>query len=411
MKNIYKIKNTCRLCNSKKLKQGFDLGLNPIGNDYTTKPNNCLLIPLEIVCCTNCGFKQLSTVVNQNKVYLNFLYTTKISKGLVDHFKKGFKFVLKQKLIKQGDFVLDIGSNDGSNLKIYQKNKFEILGIEPAKNLANLANRNGIKTFNEFFSRKTVTKILKSKKKPKLICIYNTMANIDNLNEFMKNLLLLVSKDTFIAIESFSLYGIVKYNLFDNIYHEHLSYFHVENLQNYFKKFGLHIIYAENNKIKGGSIKLILSKKKKFSKSVQKIIREERKIKLNSSEIFSNLIKKNYKLKINLANLINKFGNKRLGGYGASVGSTALIHYYGITNKLKLLFDDDKIKNNLYSPSTNIKVVNPNLNNLKNVDIILIIAWRYKKNIINSFNKKFRTLKNKLKIYQILPKIKKLNLN
>ena len=133
MKNIYKIKNTCRLCNSKKLKQGFDLGLNPIGNDYTTKPNNCLLIPLEIVCCTNCGFKQLSTVVNQNKVYLNFLYTTKISKGLVDHFKKGFKFVLKQKYIKQGDFVLDIGSNDGSNLKIYQKINLKFLELSQLK--------------------------------------------------------------------------------------------------------------------------------------------------------------------------------------------------------------------------------------------------------------------------------------
>lgn len=408
MQNIYKIKNTCRLCNSKKLKKGFDLGMNPIGNDYTRKPNNCLLIPLEILCCTDCGFKQLSTVVNQDKVYLKFLYTTKISKGLVDHFKKGFKFILKQKLIKEGDFVLDIGSNDGSNLNIFKKNKFNILGIEPAKNLAKLANRNGIKTLNEFFSKNTVTKILKTKKKPNLICIYNTMANIDNLNEFMKNLLLLVSKDTYISIESFSLYGIVKHNLFDNIYHEHLSYFHVENLQKYFKKFGLYVIYAENNKIKGGSIKLILSKKNKFSKSVQKVIRDEQKLKLNSSEIFSHLIKKNYKLKINLANLLNKFGNKTIGGYGASVGSTALIHYYSITNKLKLLYDDDKIKNNLYSPSTNIKVVNPNLNNLKKVDVIIIIAWRYKKNIIKVFNKKFKSLKNKIKLYQILPNIKKI---
>ena len=96
------------------------------------------------------------------------------------------------------------------------------------------------------------------------------MANIDNLNEFMKNLLLLVGKDTYISIESFSLYGIVKHNLFDNIYHEHLSYFHVENLQKYFKKFGLYVIYAENNKIKGGSIKLILSKKKNLLKVFKK---------------------------------------------------------------------------------------------------------------------------------------------
>ena len=193
------------------------------------------------------------------------------------------------------------------------------------------------------------------------------MANIDDLHDFIKNLLLLTNKNTFVAIESFSLYGIVKYNLFDNIYHEHLSYFHVQNLQKLFKKFNLNIIYAENNRIKGGSIKLILSRQanKKFSNSIKRVILDEKKINLNSSDTFYKLIKKNYDIRINVANLLYKLGKLRIGGYGASCGSTVLIHYYNLNNKIKLLFDDEKRRNNLYSPSTNIKVVNPKLSNLK----------------------------------------------
>ena len=100
-----------------------------------------MLIPLEIYSCNSCGFKQLSTVVNQNKVYGDYLYTTETSKGLIKHFENSYKFLLKNKFIQSGDFVIDIGSNDGSNLNIYKKNNFDVLGIEPARDLADLANK------------------------------------------------------------------------------------------------------------------------------------------------------------------------------------------------------------------------------------------------------------------------------
>ena len=160
----YKVKKFCRACKSKNLSPSFDLGLNPIGDDYTKKRNNCLLIPLEIYSCNSCGFKQLSTVVNQNKVYGDYLYTTETSKGLIKHFENSYKFLLKNKFIQSGDFVIDIGSNDGSNLNIYKKNNFDVLGIEPARDLADLANKKGINTINGFFSKKIVNKILLRKK-------------------------------------------------------------------------------------------------------------------------------------------------------------------------------------------------------------------------------------------------------
>ena len=406
---MYKIKKNCRICNSKKLVKSYDLGFNPIGDDYSRFANNAALIPLEIQSCLNCGFKQLSTVVDENKVYGDYLYTTSTSKGLTKHFEKSCNFLIKNKHIKERDFVLDIGSNDGSNLQIYKKKNFKVLGVEPAKDLCKIAEKKGIECIDSFFSKKVAKKILANFGKPKLICIYNVFANIDDLREFTKNLNTLCSKDTIVSIESFSLYGIIKNNLFDNIYHEHLSYFHVENLRYFFKKFGLNIIYAENNTIKGGSIKIFLSRKYSKSKSLVRVISEEKKLGIGKPYAFEKLKKLNYENMVKLSRFISILKNSKIAGYGASCGSTVLIHYYNLNNKLKLLLDDEPRRNNLFSPSTNIPVKNPNHSILSKIDVIIIISWRYKKNILKNFKRKFPKFYKKIKIFQILPNIKKIN--
>ena len=408
MKKIYKNKSFCRTCNSKRLKIFYDLGKSPVADDYTKSPNKLVPLPLKILSCVNCGFKQLSIVVDQNKVYGNYLYTTTTSKGLVEHFKKNLKFLKKKKYIKKSNFVLDIGSNDGSNLQIYKDFGCEVLGVEPSRELSDYSKKKGINTLNSFFNKKVVNQVLKkNKKKPNLICIYNLMANIDNLNKFVKNLLFLTSKDTYIVIETFSLLGIVKYNLFDNIYHEHLSYFNIDHLKSFFKKYGLYIIYAENNKIKGGSIKLVLSKKKLYNKSVKNAVNEEKKYFLNDRETYKNLENKNLKIKHNILRFLHKYNEKNIVGYGASCSSTVLIHFLKIQPYIKFFFDDELRRNKLYSPSTNIRVFNPTKSLLKKVDIIIIIAWRYKKNILANIKKKFNNLNN-FELYQILPTIKKI---
>jgi len=406
---MYKLKKNCRICGSNKLLKSFDLGFNPIGDDYTKTVNNAHLIPLEIYSCKNCCFKQLSTVVDENKVYGDYLYTTSTSKGLIRHFEKSCNFLINNKYIKKNDFILDIGSNDGSNLEIYKKKKFKVLGVEPAKDLCLISKNKGIKCIESFFSKDVVKQILNKYGNPDLICIYNVLANIDNLKEFTRNLKKLCNKKTIISIESFSLFGIIKNNLFDNIYHEHLSYFHVENLKYFFEKFGLNVIYAENNSVKGGSLKIILSSKKIKSNSVYKVIKEERKLGIANHNSFEKLKKINYINMMKLSKFIHRLKNNNIAGYGASCGSTVLIHYYNLTNKLMLLLDDERRRNNLFSPSTNIPVKKPNKYNLSKIDVIIIIAWRYKKNIIKNFKKKFPIYYKKIKIYQILPSIKKIN--
>ena len=410
-KKIFKIKKNCRLCDSRNLKLSYDLGLNPIGDDYTKKKNNANLIPLKMMSCLNCGFKQLSAVVDPNKVYGNYLYTTSTSRGLKNHFQNSYNFLKKKIKLNDGDFVIDIGSNDGSNLEIFKNGKCKVLGIEPAKYLCKISEKKKIPTLNKFFDTNCVKKIISENGYPKLICIYNMMANVDNLNEFIKNIKRLMKKNTIVAVESFSLLGIIKKNLFDNIYHEHLSYFHINPLIRYFKKFDIEIFYAKNNNIKGGSIKIFLRllTNNKKNQNIKNCLKYEKKLRLNSANVFDKIKKRNKANIIKISNFLEKLNTKKIAGFGASVGSTVFIHYYDLKNKIKILLDDEKRRNNLFSPSTNIKVYKPNIKILKQVDIVLIISWRYKNSIVKNFKKKFPKVFKRQKWFTLIPNISRIN--
>ncbi len=408
-KKNFKIIKNCRLCNSNKLFKSFDLGPNPIGDNYTTKKNNSPLMPLIIKSCGKCGFKQLSIVVDEKKVYGNYLYTTSTSKGLTEHFYDSFKFLKKKINLKKKDFVIDIGSNDGSNLKHYKNYGCKVLGVEPAKSLCKISKKKKIKTINGFFDKKIVHKIKKQNKFPKLICIYNLFANVDNLNLFVNNLKKIMNYDTVVVIETFSLAGIINKNLFDNIYHEHISYFHIAPLIKFFEKFNIEIFNVKNNKMKGGSIRFLIRIKRNKNTSLKAYLKSEKNLKLNSSNVFKDLIFKNKLNSIKINKFISKFNKNCIAGYGASCGSTVLVHYYKLKNKFSLFLDDEKRRNNLYSPSANLKVLNPKKKIFEKIKIIIIISWRYEKIIMKNFKKKFPLIYKKLIWYSILPKIKRLN--
>ena len=416
---LFKKKNNCRLCNSKHLFEILDLGRTPIGDNYTKNKNKSQLIPLKLFCCDTCNFKQTSHVVNEKKVYGDYLYTTSTSAGLRKHFQESFKFLKKfHNNLNKNDLILDIGSNDGSNLEIFKKNTFNVIGVEPARSLAKLSNKKKILTLNSFFNKQTSNLIKNKYGTPKIICIYNLFANIDDLDEFVKNLLNLIDKNTIIAIESFSLLGIIKDNLFDHIYHEHLSYFHIESLKIFFKKYGLSILYAEYNKIKGSSIKIFIGKNKKLisHSSIKSSIKLEKKIKVNQISSFD-------KIKINKSKFINSFNKelkklniKKIAGFGASCGSTTFIYYLNLFNKLEYFIDDEPRRNKLYAPNSNIQVFNFKSQIIEKLDAILVISWRYEGIIFKKFIKKIKQnkIKNKKKLYWIIPypkfKIKEIKL-
>ena len=384
-------KKKCRLCDSQELKTVYNLNPQPIGDDYVKNKNKKQkLYPLNLNLCSECKFVQLSHVLNPEIVYGKYLYVTQTSSGLPEHFKNLVNHLFKKKIIKKHSQVLEIGSNDGTLLNFIESYGCKVLGVDPAKDLAQ---KTKFQTIVGKFDNKLSNNINKKYGSQDLIIANNVIANIDDLKSVFKGISSLLKPNGHFVMETFSLKGVIQKNLLDNIYHEHLSYFTINSLIKFSKKFGLNIYSADHIKVKGGSIRFIFSKEKRKidKKSLLKSISIEKKLGLGLPSSFANLKKKNNFLKKQILSFI-KLQRKKNGkfvGYGASIGTTTLIYEFGLGNMIDNLFDDEKRRHNLYSPGYKIKVLSPKkIKTMKKNFFIIVFAWRYA-NIILKKSKKY----------------------
>ena len=291
----------CRSCGNLNLRRVLSLGYQPLANNLLNKENeNCELYPLEVNYCEKCHNCQLSVSVDPKKMFSNYLYKSSTSKKFRDHFVNAAKkYIRDLKLNKKKSYILDIGSNDGIALKPFKDLGFsKILGVEPAKNLAEIANKNKIKTFNGFLESKNLKKI---KKNADLILASNVFAHSDNLKEMAKCMFNLLSKKGTIIIEVQYLMNTLKDLTFDNIYHEHYNYWSLTSLINFFGQFEGKIFKAEKIDTHGGSLRIYIKKDKKIKndKSVKEILEEEEKFGIKKFTTYKKFGEEVYKIREN----------------------------------------------------------------------------------------------------------------
>ena len=181
----------CRLCYSNNIIKLIKFKSSPLGDHYIKSKRKKIadnLFPMELMKCSNCNYIFLKHFVDVKLSYENYIYNTKTTHGLTNHYDKWALNVKKNFNLNKKSLVLDIGSNDGSNLNSYKKIGINVLGVEPSKKISNLANRQGIKTFNNYFDIKIAKKIKKNYPKIDLITSNYTVANIYDLNDFFNNL-------------------------------------------------------------------------------------------------------------------------------------------------------------------------------------------------------------------------------
>tara|TARA_A100001011_G_scaffold370651_1_gene427157 strand:+ start:60 stop:1076 length:1017 start_codon:yes stop_codon:yes gene_type:complete len=324
-------------------------------------------------------------------MFSNYLYTSSTSKSFREHFISATKKYISEFKLKKNSYIIDIGSNDGVGLKPFKDLGYKnILGIEPAINLAKLANKNNIKTFNGFLEKKNLVKI---KKNADLILASNVFAHTDNLKEMAECMIKLISKSGVIIIEIQYLLNTLKDLSFDNIYHEHYNYWSLTSLTNFFKKLNVKIFKAEKINTHGGSLRIFISKNKniKISESITKILKEEENFGIKKFDTYKKFGEKINKLKENVINNIDKIKSKNrfLIGYGAPAKATTALNFFGISNEINYIIEDNKLKHNKFIPGVNIKIVSNTKLREKN-PLIIVMAW----NFINEIRSKYPELKN-----------------
>lgn len=372
----------CRICSNNKLIRILDLGFHPPSDSFLTEAQLQepeIYYPLELYYCEKCGLVQLGYIVPKEILFNDdYPYTTGTNKAGVEHFRRFAKETVKRFKLGKDDLIIDIGSNDGTLLQGFKNHGCKVLGIEPCKHLSNMANQGGIKTTNCFFSR--VTSLFCER--AKLITATNVFAHIDDLHDFIKGIDIVLTDDGVFIIEAPYLLDMLNYLLYDQIYHEHLSYLAVTPLKTLFAKYNMEIFDVENVDFHGGSLRYFVARTGSYpiSTNVDKFLEmEQREIDLVKLENFAYRVRESRE-KLLWFLLSLKRSKKRVVGLCASAKGNTLLNYCGID--LDYISEKSELKVEKYSPGRHIKIISDETLVRDAPDYALMLACNFSGSII-----------------------------
>jgi len=385
----------CRTCDGE-LSKILSLGTTPLANAFLSKENlneEEPRFPLEIYFCPMCKLVQLGHVVPPEIMFSHYVYVTSTTKTFQIHFTQYAEDVTNQFTLDSGSLVVDIGSNDGLLLKGFQKNGVQVIGVEPAENIAKIAEDDGVETINDFFNAGVVQKILDKKGKADVVTANNVFAHIDNIHDVTKNVKDLIKEDGVFIIEFQYFVDTIEKMTFDNIYHEHLSYFTLTSIINFFKKHDMAVFHAERNDSHGGSLRVFVKKSGSphpITPAIQKLLDHEHKMGIEHFALYQQFADVVYATKEKFVKHLETIreSGKTIAAYGAPAKGNTLLNFCEIGKEtISYIVDDNPLKEGLFAPGTRIPVVHSHMLDQEKPDYVVILAWNFAKEILEKTKK------------------------
>jgi dTDP-4-dehydrorhamnose reductase len=384
----YKVLTECRICKGTNLVPYLDLGKIPLVNSYVRKEDVEKAdprFPLQIMFCNNCALSQLSVVVDPKVMYTDYFYRSSISRTFREHCFELAKDSVNKHKFSKNDLIIDIASNDGCALKEFKKFDVRVLGVDPAKNLAEIAIKDGIPTIAEFWNEETAKKILEQYGEASMITAMNVFAHVDNVDSFLNGVNILLKGSGIFMVEFPYLLNFVNKNEFDTSYHEHLSYFLVKPLIQLFKRHGMEIFDIKKFTIHGGSIRVFVKKEtnqatKSDTDSIKWLLELEKDLGLYDIKTYLKFSNDVEKIKSDLVDLLKKLKaqGKTIAAYGASAKGNVLSNYCGVgADLISYVVDDTPEKQGHYTPGNHIPIVDSSHLKTEKPDYLLLFAWNF----------------------------------
>ena len=394
---IQKKINSCRLCNSKQLNKIIDFGKIALGNNLQKKKYNALNAKKFNLClnnCKKCNHFQLSNSVSPKILYqTNYTYLTGVSNTFNKHFLN-YSSWLEKKINnkKRKKSILDVGSNDGTCLCYFKEKGYYVIGVDPAQTPAKIANNKGIQTINNFFNKKTSKEIVKQHGRFDVITSHNVLAHIENIEETFLSIYDSLKSNGHFCFEIGYFHDVLKKNLFDTIYHEHLDYHHANPLCSFLNRIGFSVKNLSTNSIQGGSLRVLCKKEKKVQNSKQVDIfrsKEKNSILFNRKYLRSwEVIIKN-KMKI-YGDAVKSFSRDKFTkiGYGSPTKVVLLMKLSGLDSKdINYIIEDNKLKINRFLPTTGVKINKFTSQKMNKTLVISVFAWNFYEEIVNKLKR------------------------
>lgn len=390
----------CRVCESSKLKKVVNFGEVPLGNNLQKSKLEAIKAKtyrLDLLNCSICNHIQLSNKVDKKILYKsNYTYLSSTGKDFLIHLKKYTDNISKIIKLKKNSLIIDIGSNDGSCLNYFKMKGHKVLGVDPAKIPSQIANKNGIETLESFFNYKISKKIVNKYGYADFITSHNVLAHVENLEEIFKNIFNTLKKNGYFCFEVGYFIKVIEKQLFDTVYHEHIDYHKASSISYLLKKVGFSIIKISQNKIQGGSLRILCKKKEKVSILQQPKNFIDREINLLKKKDYNlihwnTFINKKMKLLLKNFNLFAKESSPKIIGYGAPTKSTLMIKISDIDHKkIDYIVEDNNQKIGRFIPKYGIPIKKVSHKNIKSAKLIFIFAWNFQKDIVHKLKHDFR---------------------
>lgn len=379
-------RDTCRICGSRDLDLLLKLPPTPPGDHYVTADrltDSQLVYPMDLWMCGACGLAQLLDVVDPEKLYGDYIYSTSISLGLVEHFDRYATSVLADVRAPTGSLIIDIGSNDGTLLKGFASRGMSVLGVDPAREVARKATEAGIETLATFFTSTLATDIRRDRGAAAIVTANNVFANIDDLDDLIEGIKELLAQDGVFVFETGYFPDLVRQRIIDNIYHEHITYYSVKPLVRFFQRHGMELVRVQHEPTKGGSIRgfvqLAGGKSALQPAQLHELIKAETSGGYDRPEALQSFSREIEAVKNDLRACVAALTaqGRTVAGYGASVGVTTLLHYFDLCDSLSFMVDDNPERHGRFTPGHHLPVLAASALNDRNVDDVVIFAWRY----------------------------------
>ena len=250
-------RNKCRLCDGRKLELVVPLAPTPVAEKYVTREEldqETPVYPLDLYLCLDCGHVQLLDVVDPQFLFDDYTYESGSTKQIVQHFDKTVEAACARYRLAPDSLVVDVGSNDGSLLRCFQKRGLRVLGIDPAREIAKKATQSGVPTIAEFLNLELARKIKKEHGPAAVVCAFNVFAHADDLSGMADSIREMLAPNGVFIFEVSYLLDILDRMLFWTIFHEHVSYHSVKPMASFLRRHGLELIDVQRVGIQGGSI-------------------------------------------------------------------------------------------------------------------------------------------------------------